>query len=121
MRYQTTLDLGYYTDKSTIDGTGVFASQEWEAQQKIGEFEGEFISKKDVKWLVATNRRVHIYEFNGYALHILNDLRYLNHSSNPNTFVRVLGDRIDGACRIEVYALCDIRPGEEMTLNYDKS
>ena len=42
----------------------------------------------------------------------------MNHACEPNAFLRVVGDRIDGECRIEVYALRDIEPGEEMTLNY---
>lgn len=115
----TSTNNGYITAPSKIDGTGVFATKNWAKRKKIGELTGEFISKREVRRLAQENKRIHIYEFNsGYALHILNDLRYMNHSCKPNAFLRVVGDRIDGVCRIEVYALRNIQPGDEMTLNY---
>lgn len=111
--------LGYEVRPSKIDGNGVFATKPWKARKKIGELTGEFISRREVRRLAQNSQRIHIYEFNsGYALHIQNELRYMNHACEPNAYLRVVGDRIDGACRIEVYALRDIKSGDEMTLNY---
>ena len=113
---------GYEVRPSPIDGNGVFATKRWQARKKIGELTGEFISKREVRRIAQNSKRIHIYEFNsGYALHIQNDLRYMNHACKPNAYLRVIGDRIDGVCRIEVYALRDIEPGDEMTLNYGES
>lgn len=118
MSYQTT-DFGYEVKKSPIEGKGVFATRKWQARKKIGELTGEFLSQREVRRLATGKKRIHIYEFSsGYALHILNELRYINHQCAANAYLRIVGNRIEGECRIEVYALRNIEPGEEITLNY---
>ena len=44
-----------------------------------------------------------------------NDLRFINHSCDPNTFMRVLKNRV------EFYALRRIRKGEELSCNYGET
>ena len=106
----------YRIKESSIHGLGVFATTEILPMQKIGEFTGEIISRREVRRLTAEDR-IHIFEFfgGGHAMHIQNDLRYLNHSSTPNACLLVSGDRL------EIFALAAIEPGEELTMDYGPS
>lgn len=60
-----------------------------------------------------------IVEFDdGFALDASrhgNELRYVNHSCAPNTYLRIVGHRV------ELYALRTILPGEELTCDYGET
>jgi uncharacterized protein len=62
---------------------------------------------------------VNMVEFgNGYALNAgvnANDLRFINHSCNPNTYMRVTQNRV------EFYTLRTIKKGEELSTNYGET
>jgi SET domain-containing protein len=104
------------TAPSTIDGTGAFAAQKIPARHKIGNLGGEVISQRQARIRAAKTKRVAMVEFgNGFALDGSvnpNDLRYINHSCNPNTYMRVINNRV------EFWALRSIKKGEELTCNY---
>ena len=62
---------------------------------------------------------VAIVEFDdGFALDAArggNELRYVNHSCAPNTYLRLFGHHV------ELYALRAIEPGEELTCDYGET
>ncbi len=101
---------------SKIDGQGAFALQYIPARKKIGNLGGEIISLREARRRAAKTKRVAMVEFgDGRALDASiqpNELRYINHSCLPNTYMRVCYSRV------EFYSLINITPGEELTCNY---
>lgn len=104
---------------SPIDGKGLFAARSIPARRKIGEFIGEPITTAEARRRAATKKRISIVEIDhrraidGSGPE--NVFRYLNHSCNPNAYIRIIRQRI------EVYSLRPIRPGEEITCNYGET
>ena len=86
---------------SDIHGLGLFARQFIPAGTTIGHIEGESTTEDGdhVLW---------IDDIKG--VHVTNDMRYINHSSQPNA--AYYDD-------LTVVALRDILPGDEITHNYD--
>lgn len=101
---------------SKIDGTGAFALEQIPARRKLGNLGGEVISLREARKRAAKTKRVAMVEFgDGRALDAsinANELRYINHSCRPNTYMRV------AYSRVEFYTLRKIKPGEELTCNY---
>lgn len=102
--------------KSKIDGTGAFAVQTIPARKKIGNLGGEIISLREARKRAKQTKRVAMVEFgDGRALDASvhpNELRYINHSCSPNTYMRVCYSRV------EFYTLKIIKKGEELTCDY---
>jgi len=102
--------------KSQIHGKGLYAVKKIPARRKIGSLAGEIISKKLAREKAKLNESISIVElWNGKALDasiINNELKYINHSCQPNTYMRTLGNHV------EFYALRSIKPNEELTCNY---
>lgn len=102
--------------KSKIHGKGLYAVKRIPARRKIGSLAGEIISKKTAREKAGLHSSISIVElWNGKALDastINNELRYINHSCQPNTYMRTLGNHV------EFYALRSIETGEELTCNY---
>jgi SET domain-containing protein len=102
--------------KSKIHGKGLYAHEHIPAKRKIGSMAGEIISKRAAREKAKRNESISIVElWNGKALDaskINNELRYINHSCHPNTFMRNIGNHV------EFYARRPIRPNEELTCNY---
>lgn len=101
---------------SVIDGTGAFAVKNIPARKKIGDLGGEIISLREARRRAKITKRVAMVEFgDGRALDASvqpNELRYVNHSCKPNTYMRVCHSRV------EFYTLRQIKKGEELTCNY---
>lgn len=101
---------------STIDGYGCYATQLFRKGYKITEYVGEHISRREIKRRLQGAKRIHICAIDSYwAIDGSvggNGTQYLNHSCNPNAFVKVIRGRI------YFYALRNIEPGEEITLDY---
>ncbi len=101
---------------STIDGMGSFALEKITARKKIGNLEGKIISLRLARKRAKELKRVSIVEFgDGRALDATdhsNELKYINHSCGPNTYMRVAHSQV------EFYALRNIKKGEELTCNY---
>jgi uncharacterized protein len=110
------IHFGVEVGKSKIHGRGLFALAKIPSRRKIGSLAGEIISKKAAREKAKQNESISIVElWNGKALdasNINNELRYINHSCQPNTFMRTLGNHV------EFYALRVIKPNEELTCNY---
>ncbi len=104
---------------SKIDGKGAFALEDIPAHKKIGDLGGEIISLREARKRAAKTKRVAMVEFgDGRALDASihpNELRYVNHSCRPNTYMRVCYSRV------EFYSLELIKKGKELTCNYGET
>ena len=105
--------------KSAIDGFGAFAAEPIPARRKIGEIRGESISVSEARRRAAGKQRIMIVEVSARKAidaHQSNDpMRFTNHGCRPNARLTIQGGRI------EFYALRDITPGEEITVNYGET
>lgn len=103
---------------SRIHGKGVFARKAIEARRKIGEIDGELVTVAEARRRARGLRCIAVVELDdGMALDASRggELRHVNHSCAPNTFMRRLGHRV------EVYALRAIAAGEELTCDYGET
>lgn len=108
--------------KSRIAGTGAYALANIPARRKIGNMEGEIISYKEAQKRVKKQpgNVLFMVEFDNEDIALdasvnSNELRFINHSCNPNVFMR-------RAFRlVEYYALRPIRKGEELTCDYGET
>ena len=104
------------TKPSSIDGTGCFAMEAIKAGKKIGDLEGRIISLRHARRKAKSMERVSIVEFgDGRALDASdnsNELKFINHSCAPNTYMRV------AYSHVEFYALVAIKKYTELTCNY---
>ena len=103
---------------SGIVGLGLFAGTAITRRAKIGEFEGEVIGLREARRRAKGRRVIAIVELERHALdatRMKHGFRFINHSCAPNTFFRCTPERA------EVYALRDIAPGEELTVDYGES
>ena len=103
---------------SRLTGKGLFATTPIAARAKIGEFEGEVIGLREARRRAKGRTIVAIVELERHALDATDSprgFRFINHSCDPNTFTRCTADRA------EFYALRDIEPGEELTVDYGES
>lgn len=85
----------------------------------MGELGGERISLSEARRRARNTDCIAIVEFSdGTALDASrngNDFRYVNHSCEPNTFMRLYKGRV------EFYALRRVEPGEELTCDYGET
>jgi uncharacterized protein len=104
--------------RSRITGRGLFAGCFIRRRAKIGEFEGEVIPIALARRRAARLHVVAIVELDRKAIDargMRTGFRFINHSCEPNTFMRRTKDRA------EFYALRNIRRGEELTVDYQAS
>lgn len=105
--------------KSPIDGTGVFAAEPIAARRKIGEIRGESISVSEARQRAAQVQRIMIVELSARraidASRSQDPMRYTNHRCTPNARLCIRQGRV------EFYALRDIAPGEEITVDYGET
>src|SRR6185295_1194670 len=102
--------------ESRIEGKGCFATAHFQRRRKIAEYTGERISNAEAKRR-ASRRKLRIcgiderWSLDGSRGG--NGTHYINHSCQPNAFMQILYDHI------LFIALRDIRPGEEITIDYE--
>jgi SET domain-containing protein len=104
--------------RSAIVGKGLFSGSRIPRGAKIGEFEGEVIGLRESRRRAKGRRIVAIVELERHALDATRSprgFRFINHSCDPNTFIRCTRDRA------EFYARRAIAPGEELTADYGES
>jgi len=108
----------YKIKKSRIDKKGLYANQNIEKGTKIIEYKGKIISVKKSEVDPKFDNRKAIYLFNINDRYDLdgnfkfNTARLINHSCNPNC--EVFGEGL----KIWVYAMKDIKKGEELSYDY---
>jgi SET domain-containing protein len=104
---------------SKIDGRGCFATVSFKKGRKIAELVGERVSRIEAARRMRGKRRLHICAINSYwgidASRGGNGSQFVNHSCRPNSFLRIIHEHII------FFALRDISPGEEITLDYVNS
>ena len=104
---------------SRIDGQGAFAAEAVPGRRKIGEIRGEAISVREARRRARTQQRIMIVELSETraidASGSTDPLRFTNHSCRPNAVLRIRQGRV------EFYAMRDIAPGEEITVNYGET
>ena len=104
---------------SPIDGHGAFAAEPIPARRKIGEIRGESISVREARVRAKHRQRIMIVEVSATraidATQSTDALRFTNHSCAPNASMRIRNGRI------ELYAMRDVVPGEELTVNYGET
>ena len=104
--------------KSSIFGQGCFALAHFTARKKIALYAGE---------VVRGSRRIEARLRRQEAIKIIrldddtaidgavggDETAFINHSCEPNAFMRIVPGE-----KVAIFALRDIRPGEELTIDY---
>jgi SET domain-containing protein len=110
---------GIEARRSKIDGTGCFATAPFRRGRKIAELTGERVSRVEAARRMRGRERLHICAIDSYwgidGSAGGNASQFINHSCQPNSFVRIMHGHII------FFALRDISPGEEITLDYVES
>ena len=108
----------YNVKKSNIDKRGLYASKNIKAGEKIIEYVGKLISKKETESNPKFDNERDIYLFNLNEKWDLdgdyhwNTARLINHSCNPNCEVEGKG------LKLWISAIKDIKKGEELSYDY---
>jgi len=101
---------------SRIHGNGLYALENMPAKRKIGSLGGKIISRRKGRAKAKANKSISLVElWNGKTLDASvnsNELKFINHSCQPNTYMRTLNNHV------EFYALRNIFSNEELTCNY---
>ena len=107
---------GLAVGESAIDGKGCFATQPFARGRKIAEYTGERISRREAARRARRRRKHRVCAVNYYwsldGARGGNGTHYINHSCAPNAYMKNLYGHII------FFALRDIRPGEEITVDY---
>src|SRR5918911_1297111 len=106
--------------RSRIHGRGLFARAPVAARRKLGELGGELVTEREARRRArAAGESIKIVEFgDGTALDATRaggPFGYVNHSCDPNAFMRLCRGRV------EFYALRPIEAGEEVTCDYGET
>jgi SET domain-containing protein len=107
-------------ERSTVHGNGVFALRDIEVSECIIEYTGREITWDEAQARAAALNGPHNHTFffslaNGNVIDggdEGNDSRFINHSCGPNC------EAIEDEGRIFIYALHDIKAGEELSYSY---
>jgi SET domain-containing protein len=104
---------------SRIDGQGAFAEEAVPARRKIGEIRGDSISVAEARIRATRSERIMIVELSERRAidfsRSADPMRYTNHSCAPNARLCIRQGRV------EFYALRDIAPAEEITVDYGET
>jgi SET domain-containing protein len=104
--------------RSPIQGKGCFATIDFTGGRKIAEYTGERISNSEANRR-ANRRRLRICAIdNRWSLDGSrggNGTHYINHSCEPNAFMKILYGHV------LFLALRDIKAGEEITIDYQST
>lgn len=108
--------------RSRIAGKGAFAIKNIPAKRKLGNMGGEIISYREAQKRVKMQpgNVLFMVEFDNDpvaldASGVSNALRHINHSCDPNTYMR------RAYRKVEFYTLRPIHKGEELTCDYGET
>src|SRR2546426_9938894 len=109
---------GLEVRKSLIEGKGCFATVQFHRRQKIAEYTGERISDAEANRR-ANRRRLRICAIDDHwsvdGSRGGNGTHYINHSCEPNSYMKILYGHI------LFFARRDIIAGEEITIDYEET
>jgi SET domain-containing protein len=115
-RMKLKLADGLSIRKSRIDGKGCFATIQFRRRRKIAAYTGERISSAEAERR-GRRRKLRICDVDDrWSLDGSrggNGTHYINHSCAPNAFMRTV------CGHVLFFALRDIRPDEEITIDYE--
>jgi hypothetical protein len=104
---------------SGIDGKGVFGLVPFRRGQRVGDMWGEVISTTEGMRRAKLRKRIAIVEIDEAlavdARRSASPFRYINHSCQPNSYMRI------GNGWIRFYARRNIHSGEELTCDYGET
>ena len=103
---------------SRIHGQGVFANRPFLRRKKLGEVTGAIISAKRALREIKHHERIYFVQLDerhGLDCSRGNEFGKLNHSCEPNCYLRIIRHRV------EVYALRNIGKGEELLIDYGQT
>jgi SET domain-containing protein len=102
--------------KSMLHGLGCFATVRFPKGNRIAEYAGKKISHKEAmrRMKRPDGKRISELEAEWYIDGSVdgNQTQYINHSCDPNADAFVIGGSL------VIFALCEIAPGEEITVDY---
>jgi uncharacterized protein len=108
--------------KSRIAGKGAFAISAIPARKKLGNMGGEIITYREAQRRVRQQPHnvLFMVEFDNEDIALdasinVNELRHINHSCDPNTFMR------RAYRKVEFYTLRKVKAGEELTCDYGET
>jgi SET domain-containing protein len=110
---------GLAIKKSPISGKGCFATKTFEQRKKIAEYAGERISDFEAMKRARGRRHLRICDIDGrFSLDGArggNGTHYINHSCDPNGYMKTLHGHV------LFFARRDIKAGEEITIDYEQT
>ena len=110
---------GLAIKRSPINGKGCFAANTFRRGKKIAEYTGERISDLEARRRARNRRVLRICDIDGrFSLDGArggNGTHYINHSCTPNTYMKTIYGHV------LFFALRDIKPGEEITIDYEQT
>ena len=113
------LAYGLTIQKSEINGKGCFATTSFARGKKIAEYTGERIPDLEARKRARNRRILRICDIDGrWSLDGArggNGTHYINHSCQPNAYMRTVYGHV------LFFAIRDIRPGEEITIDYEQT
>ena len=106
--------------QSPIEGRGIFATRTIRCGTRIGEYTGEYLTEDEVnrRYDDDTTARASTFLFQVTASLYIDaareggEMRYMNHSCDPNCETQVVGRRV------VIRAIKTIPPGHELTYDY---
>jgi SET domain-containing protein len=105
--------------RSPIEGRGCFATGRFRRGRKVAELIGQRIGRAEAERRICGRRRIRICDVDertAIDANVSGDATaYINHSCRPNLFTRVV------CGHVLFFALRDIEPGEELTIDYESS
>ena len=110
---------GLSIKKSSINGKGCFATRSFGQRKKIAEYTGERISDFEAMKRARGRRHLRICDIDGrFSLDGArggNGTHYINHSCEPNAFMKILHGHVLFFARREINA------GQEITIDYEQT
>jgi len=108
-----------YVGRSAVEGRGCFVDAPISRGHKVAELVGERISHAEGRRRMRGRRRIRVSDVDDRTAIDMNHrgdaTAFINHSCEPNLFMRVQNGHP------LVFALRDLRPGEELLLDYGHS
>jgi SET domain-containing protein len=115
----TRIAPGLAIRKSPINGKGCFATIHFKRGRKIAEYAGERITDLEARKRARKRRFLRICDIDGrFSLdgsYGGNGTHYINHCCAPNAFMRTVYGHV------LFFALRDVHPGEEITIDYEQT
>jgi len=105
--------------RSKIDGRGCFAAVDFPKRRKVAELAGERVGRAEARRRIGRQQRIRICDIDDRvsidAGRHGDETAFINHSCDPNLFMRVQRGHV------LFFARRDIRAGEELLLDYGDS